>query len=130
MAVPLIRKYNHASTAVGTFVLSTDALTGLTVQQLNRSNIILDMVSSIQPTGNELYEVKVLVNGLEAGVTFWRKATRVEHSTNRNRRRTGCIQLFTKVCQFVLGGVIAISYSRLCSNHKTERCYIRKFSNR
>jgi len=70
MAVPLIRKYNHASTAVGTFVLSTDALTGLTVQQLNRSNIILDMVSSIQPTGNELYEVKVLVNGLEAGVTF------------------------------------------------------------
>ncbi len=71
MAVPLIRKYNHASTAVGTFVLSTDALTGLTVQQLNRSNIILDMVSSIQPTGNELYEVKVLVNGLEAGVTFF-----------------------------------------------------------
>ena len=71
MAVPLLRKYNHASTAVGTFVLSTDALTGLTVQQLNRSNIILDMVSSIQPTGNELYEVKVLVNGLEAGVTFF-----------------------------------------------------------
>ena len=71
MAVPLLRKYNHASTTVGTFVLSTDALTGLTVQQLNRSNIILDMVSSIQPTGNELYEVKVLVNGLEAGVTFF-----------------------------------------------------------
>jgi hypothetical protein len=71
MAVPLIRKYNHASTTVGTFTLSTDALTGLTVQQLNRSNIILDMVSSIQPTGNELYEVKVLVNGLEAGVTFF-----------------------------------------------------------
>ena len=71
MAVPLIRKYNHASTAVGTFVLSTDALTGLTVQQLNRSNVILDMVSSIQPTGAELYEVKVLVNGLEAGVTFF-----------------------------------------------------------
>ena len=71
MAVPLLRKYNHASTTVGTFVLSTDALTGLTVQQLNRSNVILDMVSSIQPTGNELYEVKVLVNGLEAGVTFF-----------------------------------------------------------
>ena len=71
MAVPLLRKYNHASTTVGTFTLSTDALTGLTVQQLNRSNIILDMVSSIQPTGNELYEVKVLVNGLEAGVTFF-----------------------------------------------------------
>ena len=71
MAVPLLRKYNHASTTVGTFVLSTDALSGLTVQQLNRSNVILDMVSSIQPTGNELYEVKVLVNGLEAGVTFF-----------------------------------------------------------
>jgi hypothetical protein len=71
MAVPLLRKYNHASTAVDTFALSTDALTGLTVQQLNRSNILLDMVSSIQPTGGELYESKVLVNGLEAGVTFF-----------------------------------------------------------
>ena len=71
MAVPLMRKYNHASTAVDTFALSTDALTGLTVQQLNRDNVILDMVSSIQPTGNELYEVKVLVNQLEAGVTFF-----------------------------------------------------------
>ena len=71
MAVPLIRKYNHASTTVGTYALSQDAITGLTVQQLNRSNIVLDMVSSIQPTGNELYEVRVLVNGLEAGVTFF-----------------------------------------------------------
>ena len=71
MAVPLIRKYNHASTTVGTYTLSQDAITGLTVQQLNRSNIVLDMVSSIQPTGNELYEVRVLVNGLEAGVTFF-----------------------------------------------------------
>jgi len=71
MAVPLIRKYNHASTAVDTFALSSDALTGLSVQQLNRSNVILDMVSSIQPTGNELYEVRLLVNGLEAGVTFF-----------------------------------------------------------
>ena len=71
MAVPLIRKYNHASTTVGTFALSTDAITGLSVQQLNRSNILLDMVSSIQPTGGELYEARVLVNGLEAGVTFF-----------------------------------------------------------
>ena len=71
MAVPLMRKYNHASTAVDTFALSTDALTGLTVQQLNRDNVILDMVSSVQPTGGELYEVRVLVNGLEAGVTFF-----------------------------------------------------------
>jgi len=71
MAVPLIRKYNHASTTVGTYALSQDAITTLTVQQLNRSNVILDMVSSIQPTGNELYEVRVLVNGLEAGVTFF-----------------------------------------------------------
>ena len=75
MAVPLMRKYNHASTAVGTFTLSTDALTTLTVQQLNRDNVILDMVSSIQPTGAELYEVRVLVNGLEAGVTFFSSAS-------------------------------------------------------
>jgi len=71
MAVPLIRKYNHASTTVGTYALSQDAITTLTVQQLNRSNVILDMVSSIQPTGNELYESRLLVNGLEAGVTFF-----------------------------------------------------------
>jgi len=75
MAVPLMRKYNHASTAVNTFALSTDALTGLTVQQLNRDNVILDMVSSIQPTGAELYEARVLVNGLEAGVTFFSSAS-------------------------------------------------------
>jgi hypothetical protein len=75
MAVPLMRKYNHASTAVDTFALSTDALTTLTVQQLNRDNVILDMVSSVQPTGGELYEVRVLVNGLEAGVTFFSSAS-------------------------------------------------------
>ena len=75
MAVPLMRKYNHASTAVNTFALSTDALTGLTVQQLNRDNVILDMVSSIQPTGGELYEARVLVNSLEAGVTFFSSAS-------------------------------------------------------
>ena len=75
MAVPLMRKYNHASTAVDTFALSTDSITGLIVQQLNRSNIILDMTSSIQPTGGELYEVRVLVNGLEAGVTFFSSAS-------------------------------------------------------
>ena len=75
MAVPLMRKYNHASTAVDTFALSTDSITGLIVQQLNRSNIILDMTSSIQPTGGELYEARVLVNGLEAGVTFFSSAS-------------------------------------------------------
>ncbi len=75
MAVPLMRKYNHASTAVDTFALATDALTTLTVQQLNRDNVILDMVSSIQPTGGELYEARVLVNGLEAGVTFFSSAS-------------------------------------------------------
>jgi len=70
-----MRKYNHASTAVDTFALATDAITTLTVQQLNRSNVILDMVSSIQPTGGELYEVRLLVNGLEAGVTFFSSAS-------------------------------------------------------
>jgi len=75
MAVPLMRKYNHASTAVDTFALATDALTTLTVQQLNRDNVILDMVSSVQPTGGELYEARVLVNGLEAGVTFFSSAS-------------------------------------------------------
>jgi len=71
MAVPLMRKYNHASTAVDTYALSTDAKTGLTVQQLNRDNVILDMVSSVQPTGGELYEINVLVNQLEAGPTMF-----------------------------------------------------------
>ena len=70
-----MRKYNHASTTVDTFALSTDDLTGLTVQQLNRDNVILDMVSSVQPTGGELYEVKTLVNQLETGVTFFSSAS-------------------------------------------------------
>jgi len=75
MAVPLMRKYNHASTAVDTFALSTDAKTGLSVQQLNRDNVILDMVSSVQPTGGELYEINVLVNQLEAGPTLFSSAS-------------------------------------------------------
>ena len=57
MAVPLMRAYTHPSTAVDTFVLSTDDITGLSVQQLNRDNVILDFVSMVQPTVGKLSSV-------------------------------------------------------------------------
>ena len=47
MAVPLMRAYTMAApAALNTFALATDDITGLTVQQLNRSNVILDFVDN------------------------------------------------------------------------------------
>lgn len=71
MAVPLMRAYTQASGTVDVFALATDDITGLSVQQLNRDNVILDFVSMVQPTGGETYEIRTLVNGLESGVTFF-----------------------------------------------------------
>jgi hypothetical protein len=53
------------------FTLATDDITGLSVQQLNRDNVILDFVSTVQPATAETYEIRTLVNGLESGVTFF-----------------------------------------------------------
>ena len=73
MAVPLMRSYTTTSAVVGlnVFGLSTDDITGLTITQLNRSNVILDEVSNPIPVVGDFYQNRLLINGLESGVTFF-----------------------------------------------------------
>ena len=71
MAVPLMRSYTTPGLALNVFGLATDDITNLTITQLNRSNIVLDEVSNPQPTGGEIYQDRLLINGLETGVTFF-----------------------------------------------------------
>ena len=75
MAVPLMRSYTTDGGVLNTFGLATDDITGLTITQLNRSNVILDEVSNPHPAGAEVYEDRLLINGLEAGVTFFSTAS-------------------------------------------------------
>ena len=72
MAVPLMRSYTTAVVgAINTFALATDDITGLPVQQLNRSNVILDETTASVPVAGDQYQDRLLINGLEAGVTFF-----------------------------------------------------------
>ena len=71
MAVPLMRSYSTPGLALNVFGLATDDITNLTITQLNRSNVVLDEVSNPQPTGGEIYQDRLLINGLETGVTFF-----------------------------------------------------------
>ena len=71
MAVPLMRSYSTPGLALNVFGLATDEITQLTITQLNRSNVVLDEVSNPQPTGGEIYQDRLLINGLETGVTFF-----------------------------------------------------------
>ena len=76
MAVPLMRAYNMvAPLALNTFALAVDNITGLTVQQLNRDNVILDFVDNPANAAGIEHEARLLVNGLEAGVTFFATAS-------------------------------------------------------
>jgi len=69
MAVPLMRSYTTTGAALNVFTPSTDDVTGLTIQQLNRSNIILDCVNNPDPPGAAAYQTNVLVNGIQSGVS-------------------------------------------------------------
>jgi len=73
MAVPLMRSYTTNSAALGlnVFGLATDDITQLTVQQLNRDNVILDETTASVPVVGDQYQDRLLINGLEAGVTFF-----------------------------------------------------------
>jgi hypothetical protein len=75
MAVPLMRSYTTPGLALNVFGLATDDITALTITQMNRSNTILDEVSNPQPTTGEIYQDRVLINGLESGVTFFSNAS-------------------------------------------------------
>ena len=72
MAVPLMLSHTTAVVgAINTFALATDDITGLSVQQLNRSNVILDETTASVPVVGDQYQDRLLINGLEAGVTFF-----------------------------------------------------------
>ena len=71
MAVPLMRSYTTTGAALNTFALATDDITGLSVQQLNRDNAILDETTASVPVAGDQYQDRLLINGLEAGVTFF-----------------------------------------------------------
>ena len=77
MAVPLMRSYTTQTAAVGlgVFGLATDDITGLTITQLNRSNVILDEVSNPIPAVGDFYQNRLLINGLETGVAFFSAAS-------------------------------------------------------
>jgi len=66
-----MRSYSTPGLALNVFGLATDDITQLTITQLNRSNVVLDEVSNPQPTGGEIYQDRLLINGLETGVTFF-----------------------------------------------------------
>jgi len=66
-----MRSYTTPGLALSVFGLATDDITNLTITQLNRSNTVLDEVSNPQPTGGEIYQDRLLINGLETGVTFF-----------------------------------------------------------
>jgi len=73
MAVPLMRSYTTQTGAVAlnVFGLAQDDITGLTITQLNRSNVILDEVTNGAPVAGDSYQDRLLINGLETGVTFF-----------------------------------------------------------
>lgn len=72
MAVPIMRQYTRiAPLAINTFLLATDDVTGLSVQQLNKDNAIIDYVNAVQPTGAVQFQTRLFINNLEAGPTFF-----------------------------------------------------------
>jgi|TARA_R110000823_G_scaffold43877_2_gene113783 hypothetical protein len=72
MAVPIMRQYTRiAPLAINTFLLATDDVTGLSVQQLNKDNSIIDFVNAVQPTGAVQFQTRLFINNLEAGPTFF-----------------------------------------------------------
>jgi hypothetical protein len=72
MAVPIMRQYTRAIPgAINVFALATDDVTGLSVQQLNKDNSIIDFVNAIQPTLAVQFQTRLFINNLEAGPTFF-----------------------------------------------------------
>jgi|TARA_R110002020_G_C16305031_1_gene773402 hypothetical protein len=76
MAVPIMRQYNHgtvaAPVALNTFAFAQDAITGLTIQQLNKDNSIIDYVNSPDPAvAADLYTSRLFLNNLESGPAFF-----------------------------------------------------------
>jgi len=73
MAVPIMRQYTRAAplVSINVFALATDDVTGLSVQQLNKDNSIIDFVNAVQPTAAVQFQTRLFINNLEAGPTFF-----------------------------------------------------------
>ena len=72
MAVPIMRQYTRvAPGAINVFALATDDVTGLSVQQLNKDNSIVDFVNAVQPLTTVQFQTRLFINNLEAGPTFF-----------------------------------------------------------
>lgn len=71
MSVPIMRQYNHAALGGNAFAFSTDAITGLTIQQLNKDNSILDYVNAPDPAGTFTFQSRLFINNLESGPAFF-----------------------------------------------------------
>ena len=72
MAVPIMRQYTRvAPAAINVFALATDDVTGLSVQQLNKDNSIIDYVNAVQPLTTVQFQTRLFINNLEAGPTFF-----------------------------------------------------------
>ena len=72
MAVPIMRQYTRAAPgAINVFALATDDVTGLSVQQLNKDNSIIDFVNAVQPLTTVQFQTRLFINNLEAGPTFF-----------------------------------------------------------
>ena len=82
MAVPIMRQYTRvAPAAINVFALATDDVTGLSVQQLNKDNSIIDYVNAVQPLTTVQFQTRLFINNLEAGPTFF--------SSNSNSNSAG-----------------------------------------
>ena len=68
-----MRQYTRAApaAAINVFALATDDVTGLSVQQLNKDNSIIDFVNAVQPLTTVQFQTRLFINNLEAGPTFF-----------------------------------------------------------
>jgi len=113
MAVPIMRQYTRAAPAVAinVFALATDDVTGLSVQQLNKDNSIVDFVNAIQPLTTVQFQTRLFVNNLEAGPTFFSSNSNpgsagrtVPGPINFSVTGSGGKQLSYSSAQTILGG--------------------------
>ena len=67
-----MRQYTFAApAAINQFALATDDVTGLSVQQLNKDNAIIDYVNAIDPPTGEQFQSQLFINNLQSGPTFF-----------------------------------------------------------
>ena len=116
MGVPIMRQYTFAApAAINVFALATDDVTGLSVQQLNKDNAIINYVNAVDPAGAAQYQTRLFINNLEAGPTFFSS-----NSSSASAGRTipgplpisvqgnsGGKQLSYSTAQTIIGGGVA-----------------------